>query len=63
MAQRGDEPADAAIHKLWRRLDVKNEGFIDAVGLKRGLRKIDHREKPSDGCQSPPCRLILVDQP
>ncbi|KAI9883104.1 MAG: RNA polymerase II holoenzyme cyclin-like subunit [Watsoniomyces obsoletus] len=48
MAESGHEPSDAAIRTLWQGLDVKNEGFIDAKGLQRGLRKIDHPLKNAD---------------
>ena len=33
----------ARIEKLWKRLDTKNEGKLDANGLKKGLQEIDHR--------------------
>lgn len=37
----------ARIEKLWKRLDTKNEGKLDANGLKKGLQEIDHRTYPS----------------
>ena len=36
---------EARVEKLWRRLDTKNEGKLDANGLKRGLQGIDHRKR------------------
>lgn len=37
---------DARVEKLWRTLDTQKEGRLDVKGLKRGLRKIDHRKVP-----------------
>ena len=34
---------DARVEKLWRTLDTQEEGELDIDGLKKGLRKIDHR--------------------
>ena len=34
---------EARVKKLWKRLDTKNEGKLDANGLKKGLQEIDHR--------------------
>jgi solute carrier family 25 phosphate transporter 23/24/25/41 len=36
---------DQRINKLWETLDARREGQIDFKGLKKGLRKIDHREE------------------
>lgn len=38
---------------LWTQLDTKKQGHLDLNGLKRGLRKIDHRTSPSSRCDSP----------
>jgi len=35
---------DARVEQLWRALDTRKEGQLDLNGLKRGLRKMDHRE-------------------
>lgn len=35
---------DDRVEKLWKTLDTRKEGRLDANGLKRGLEKIDHRE-------------------
>lgn len=35
---------DRRIAKLWETLDTRREGQIGFSGLKKGLRKIDHRE-------------------
>lgn len=32
------------VAKLWETLDIKKEGHLDLNGLKKGLKKIDHRE-------------------
>ena len=34
---------EARVKKLWKRLDTRNEGRLDANGLKKGLQEIDHR--------------------
>jgi solute carrier family 25 phosphate transporter 23/24/25/41 len=39
--QRG---ADAHVEKLWTILDARKEGAVDLNGLKRGLKKMDHRK-------------------
>lgn len=35
---------DARVEKLWQDLDTRKEGQLDIKALKKGLRKIDHRE-------------------
>lgn len=35
---------DKRVDKLWETLDARKEGHIDLTGLKKGLKKIDHRE-------------------
>ena len=35
---------DARVEKLWKTLDTRKEGRLDAIGLKKGLEKIDHRK-------------------
>lgn len=35
---------DARVEKLWHDLDTRKEGQLDIKALKKGLRKIDHRE-------------------
>ena len=32
------------LHELWRTLDPKQEGQIDIHGLRKGLKKMDHRK-------------------
>lgn len=34
---------DERVAKLWETLDTRKEGHIDLTGLKKGLKKIDHR--------------------
>lgn len=35
---------DERVARLWETLDTRKEGHIDLNGLKKGLKKIDHRE-------------------
>jgi Ca2+-binding EF-hand superfamily protein len=35
---------DQRVEELWRKLDPAGHGELDFKGLKRGLRRIDHRE-------------------
>ena len=39
---------DARVEELWRKLDSSKEGQLDREGLKKGLRKINHREPVSN---------------
>lgn len=34
---------DARVDALWATLDTRDQGQLDLVALKRGLRKMDHR--------------------
>jgi len=34
---------DARVEKLWQTLDTRKEGQLDFNGLKKGLKKMDHR--------------------
>lgn len=35
---------DARVERLWKNLDIRKQGELDAHDLQKGLRKIDHRE-------------------
>jgi solute carrier family 25 phosphate transporter 23/24/25/41 len=35
--------ADARVDELWATLDMRKQGQLDLAGLKKGLRKLDHR--------------------
>lgn len=35
---------DARVERLWRQLDTLKKGELDLADLRRGLKKIDHRE-------------------
>ena len=35
---------DARVDKLWSTLDTRKQGHLDLAGLKKGLRKLDHRK-------------------
>ena len=37
---------DARVEHLWRQLDTLKKGELDLADLRRGLKKIDHREPP-----------------
>lgn len=37
---------DARVEELWTNLDPDRTGELNLQGLKKGLRKIDHRERP-----------------
>jgi solute carrier family 25 phosphate transporter 23/24/25/41 len=41
----GESPnaQDARVEELWRRLGGDGKGYLDLAGLKKGLRKMDHR--------------------
>lgn len=34
---------DARVDTLWATLDTRKQGKLDLAGLKKGLRKLDHR--------------------
>lgn len=34
---------DARVEKLWQTLDTQKQGHLDVNGLKKGLKKINHR--------------------
>jgi solute carrier family 25 phosphate transporter 23/24/25/41 len=36
--------ADARVEELWATLDTRKQGHLDLPALKKGLRKLDHRE-------------------
>jgi hypothetical protein len=42
----GESPnaQDARVEELWRRLGGDGKGYLDLPGLKKGLRKMDHRK-------------------
>ena len=37
--------ADARVDELWATLDMRKQGQLDLAGLKKGLRKLDHRKR------------------
>lgn len=37
--------ADAKADELWATLDMRKQGQLDLAGLKKGLRKLDHRTR------------------
>jgi solute carrier family 25 (mitochondrial phosphate transporter), member 23/24/25/41 len=34
---------DARVEELWGTLDTTSRGYLDLKGLKKGLKKLDHR--------------------
>ncbi|KAI9713179.1 MAG: hypothetical protein M1820_001164 [Bogoriella megaspora] len=42
------EAQDKRVERLWRKLDTRKEGHLDALGLKNGLRKINHPLQNAD---------------
>lgn len=44
MDDESQEQRYTRIRSLWDKLDVQNEGALDVKALKRGLKKLDHRE-------------------
>lgn len=44
MEGESQDARDARVEKLWQDLDTRKEGQLDIKALKKGLRKIDHRE-------------------
>lgn len=43
---------DARVEELWRTLDTNERGFLDLKGLKKGLKKLDHRTWMDGSCGS-----------
>lgn len=58
MSERESQKArDERLLQLFKNLDTRNEGHLDLEGLRRGLRRINHRESdhlvlllPCPGC-------------
>jgi solute carrier family 25 phosphate transporter 23/24/25/41 len=44
MEGESQDEREKRLEKLWRTLDTRDEGQLDLNGLKKGLRKMDHRE-------------------
>lgn len=51
MDEETDKERDERLKKLWNTLDSGGDGQIDIKGLKKGLKKMDHRMK-LDGHQT-----------
>jgi solute carrier family 25 (mitochondrial phosphate transporter), member 23/24/25/41 len=41
---------DARVEALWATLDTRKQGHLDLAGLKKGLRKLDHRMSVLPDC-------------
>jgi hypothetical protein len=53
MESESQDEREARLQKLWKKLDTRDEGQIDLNGLKKGLRKMDHRGWP----------MLLLEEP
>ena len=53
MAPESKDERDKRVAKLWETLDTRREGHIDLHGLKKGLKKIDHRESGGPAFSEP----------
>jgi solute carrier family 25 (mitochondrial phosphate transporter), member 23/24/25/41 len=47
MDEETDKERDERLEKLWNTLDSSGDGQIDINGLKKGLKKMDHRMRTS----------------
>lgn len=56
MTPESQDERDERVEQLWHSLDTRREGHVDLAGLKKALKKIDHRE--SDRV---PCRICPTD--
>ncbi len=45
MDEETDKKRNERLDKLWNTLDSGSDGQIDIKGLKKGLKKMDHRMK------------------
>lgn len=45
MEEETDKERDERLEKLWNTLDAGGDGQIDIKGLKKGLKRMDHRMK------------------
>ena len=43
MEEETEKERDDRLEKLWNTLDTTGDGQIDIHGLKKGLKKMDHR--------------------
>lgn len=52
---------DKRVEELWRKLDPQATGELDLKGLKKGLRKIDHRQLPLPAALSIERSILLTE--
>lgn len=50
---------DERVERLWQDLDTQGEGKLSLQGLRRGLRKMDHRELWAD-CWEVICANTII---
>lgn len=55
-----EDERDERVAKLWDSLDTRHEGHIDLNGLKKGLKKIDHRRSDLVPCWLTPDTDLLA---
>lgn len=51
---------DERVARLWETLDTRKEGHVDLSGLKKGLKKIDHRESDPVPCRELPTDTVAI---
>jgi len=62
MEDESAEQTDTRIKKLWEKLDVRKEGFLDIAALKAGFKKLDHPlQRASDDLVADILRVADID--
>lgn len=51
---------DERVARLWATLDTRNEGHVGFSGLKKGLKKIDHRVSDLVPCREPSTDAVAI---
>lgn len=51
---------DERVARLWATLDTRKEGHVDLAGLKKGLKKIDHRVSDLVPCRELPTDAVAI---
>lgn len=60
MAPESNDERDERVARLWETLDTRKEGHVDLSGLKKGLKKIDHRESDPVPCRTLPTDAVAI---
>ena len=61
MTVESENARDQRVKNLWGTLDSRKEGQIDLNGLKKGLKKMDHRESYSRARRGCDVRVLDTD--